>query len=348
MRFRFIDPDGNEHPFVDVAALAEAVLAGKVHKNAMLYDVQVGRWMPARAHDVYQAIRVLPVAPSDPTDDDGNELITAEGTHPWRRYFARSIDGATFFLCVVIVLSTSGTQMQEGTLVAATIGARMLWIPFEALLLSFAGTTPGKWIMGIRVLARDGRRPQFSSAFARAAHVWCFGLGAGLPFVTVFTMLWQYRTLRKKGRVSWDEPFGLTLRILPMRPMPFATGALGILVLFLAGAVTMEMAPLASETSVATARRPAATPVIPSSYTPVPTSPGSRRDLTPPPLPAWNTRSNWRELREGMRQAPVRELLGEPTRIATYEYSGTTWYYGSYGGNVRFDRSGGVTGWSEP
>jgi len=55
-------------------------------------------------------------------------------------------------------------------------------------------------------------------------------------------------------------------------------------------------------------------------------------------------RENWRQLREGMSQDNVQELLGRPHRIDGGSL--TIWYY-PMGGRVHFTR-GRVNSWSEP
>jgi hypothetical protein len=59
-------------------------------------------------------------------------------------------------------------------------------------------------------------------------------------------------------------------------------------------------------------------------------------------------RQNWRQLRNGMTMDQVRALLGEPERVDNFVVV-TVWRWTSMrGGNVSFDRTGKVEGWSEP
>ncbi len=56
--------------------------------------------------------------------------------------------------------------------------------------------------------------------------------------------------------------------------------------------------------------------------------------------------TSWRSLQKGMSKDQVRRILGEPESINVLTYS-ETWWFAGYG-NVSFDNSGRVTGWSEP
>ncbi|MEX2437987.1 MAG: outer membrane protein assembly factor BamE [Candidatus Babeliales bacterium] len=62
---------------------------------------------------------------------------------------------------------------------------------------------------------------------------------------------------------------------------------------------------------------------------------------------SWQDVENWRQLREGMSQNRVQELLGRPTRIDGGTFA--TWYYSERGAHsiVYFQR-GRVIRWSEP
>lgn len=64
----------------------------------------------------------------------------------------------------------------------------------------------------------------------------------------------------------------------------------------------------------------------------------------------WKNLGTWREgMRRGLSKAQVRSLLGEPTKVSTFEYGVDWWYYGyPTGGKVEFDDQGTVTSWSEP
>jgi outer membrane protein assembly factor BamE (lipoprotein component of BamABCDE complex) len=58
---------------------------------------------------------------------------------------------------------------------------------------------------------------------------------------------------------------------------------------------------------------------------------------------------NWRQLRMGMTEGDVEQLLGVPGKVDANQYS-TTWYYGyPVGGTVRFGGSSRtVESWREP
>lgn len=61
----------------------------------------------------------------------------------------------------------------------------------------------------------------------------------------------------------------------------------------------------------------------------------------------WLNNKSWRNLRKGMSEDEVKNLLGEP--LKTVGGSKTIWYYPNFYRNyVSFDEKGNLTGWIEP
>lgn len=70
-------------------------------------------------------------------------------------------------------------------------GSYFLMVPLEALLLSAFGTTPGKWLMGLRVHSRDGGLLTFSQAMERECAV--LSQGQGLE-ISVWSLWRRYKS----------------------------------------------------------------------------------------------------------------------------------------------------------
>lgn len=131
--------------------------------------------------------------------------------HPWIRYWARSVDSllAALGFAIVIGFLSPGAFAEDDGDVALFFSALFVWIFVEAIMLSVWGTTPGKALMRIAV-TRDGVRPlAFGDALARSFRVWFFGLGMGIPIVSVFTLIAAYKKLISRGKASWDTKLDL-------------------------------------------------------------------------------------------------------------------------------------------
>ena len=135
------------------------------------------------------------------TDVDQSKHFLGGRHHPWRRLFARMVDictvGPVLFLLLIV----------ENPIVAYIV-LHLVWLLAEALLLSLFGTTPAKWLFGIRVEHPGGNLLSFSEALNRSFLVFVQGLGFGIAFVSLFTQFFAYRRLTKTGTTLWDTSVG--------------------------------------------------------------------------------------------------------------------------------------------
>ncbi len=127
-----------------------------------------------------------------------------EEPHPWLRYFARRLDMALLYaiICFIIVVGIrlrpiSGAVMQP---VLMMLSAALL-IPVEAFMLHRWGTTPGKWIFGIHVEAKEGRYLTFAEALQRSKQIYIRGMGLGIPVAMLICNVLAY--CRLTGRSYW-------------------------------------------------------------------------------------------------------------------------------------------------
>ncbi len=152
-----------------------------------------------------------------PTKDESKTFLGGEH-HPWRRFFARTVDlmsiGILIFLLFLFSVDYLFPQNIGGftKFIANPIGAAIviyvLWLPFEALFLSLGGATPTKWVFGIHVANQTGGKLSYMQALNRTILVIVQGEGFGIPFVTLFTRLFAYRRLTKTGTTLWDASAG--------------------------------------------------------------------------------------------------------------------------------------------
>lgn len=142
--------------------------------------------------------------------------------HPWRRWLARWLDymfwGAIMNFVWFVLLRVRPIPGDFGNTLF-TIGALALYVPMEAFLLHRFGTTPGKYIMGIRLEYIQGGNLPYSEAIYRSLRVYVGGAGLGIPLVGFVLYIQRYcqltgRTWRIFARhdevegpmeMPWDE-----------------------------------------------------------------------------------------------------------------------------------------------
>lgn len=104
--------------------------------------------------------------------------------HNIRRWAARFVDmqlyGVLIYLTYYLLL-TPGVVLKAPNSFVIQLFAFGLTVLFEPLFLHYLGTTPGKWILGIRVHHMVGRNLTVEEGRRRTGSVLLWGYGLGLP-----------------------------------------------------------------------------------------------------------------------------------------------------------------------
>lgn len=145
---------------------------------------------------------------------DAPEMLTLSAPCPWRRYAARWLDLLIYGLlwnaiarCIFRLNLGSGFYANWlFTLVDMAVGV-LLMLLIEPVLLHFWGTTPGKWLFGLRVRAENGEKIAYRTAFARTWLVYTDGMGWYLPLWIIYK-LWKNYQLCQREEMPWDEENG--------------------------------------------------------------------------------------------------------------------------------------------
>jgi len=134
-----------------------------------------------------QILRTIPIDGRSTGNYSFQESLPKE-IHPWRRFFARTIDYTLFgsllniLLFVIFRIRPLPGDFMQAVLLVIT-GA--LFVPVEALLLHFYGTTPGKLAMGIRIEYYQGGTLPMWAALDRAKQVFIHGEGIRIPLLSL-------------------------------------------------------------------------------------------------------------------------------------------------------------------
>ena len=156
----------------------------------------------------YSALQAEPYLTELEPDAVAGQRDVAE-PHPWRRYFARSIDlvlvGLPIAFVQYVLLHHNLTIVSDWENIVCNMIGWGLLVLLEPLLLARFGTTIGKWCMGITVMRTDGRRLSYSEALSRTALVWVYGAGLGLPIVELVCAYRSYRRYTRGEDLAWEE-----------------------------------------------------------------------------------------------------------------------------------------------
>lgn len=144
-------------------------------------------------------------------------------TSPWIRYFARSIDAAIYMILwnmfLSLVLHINIMETGFAGLAADLIAYNCLFLLAEPLMLSRFGTTPGKFLFGLRVTAETGARLTHGEALHRTWTVLKKGCGFNLPVYWIIRMYKSYRACKDGETLDWEQETLLWLndRYIPLK-----------------------------------------------------------------------------------------------------------------------------------
>ena len=130
-------------------------------------------------------------SPAMTTKSVFNEQVQRE-SHPWRRYFARYLDYRIIhtILIVLLVMILRIRPLASDAITIINYFSFYLAVPILAIYLHYLGTTPGKWLMGIRIENINGGKLSGGEALSREGKIVWHGLGL---FIPIFELWRNYR-----------------------------------------------------------------------------------------------------------------------------------------------------------
>lgn len=197
---------------------AASALPGVLGPRAALPPAPSGQPASAATSDATRPAAASPVTGATPL-----ELAT-----PWRRYWARSLDlfASSLVVGVLIAAIRPTLLMRLGTPAGGEWVVVLLLLPFASAMDAWVywamGNTPGKAIAGIKVLQEGGAQPlPVLTYLGRNLQVYVFGLGLGLPLISLFTLIYGYRRAAATEVSIWDRLCGS--RAYALSPAPLRT-----------------------------------------------------------------------------------------------------------------------------
>ena len=117
--------------------------------------------------------------------------------------------GTVLLWCFLIFVLRFRTA-SEFVVILINYFACFLMVPLEAAWIHFCGTTPGKWIFGIRVEAAEGGKLPYSDALYRSWTVFHAGMGLNITGLNLYCFYMGYRTHKDDWTTEWDEDCEIT------------------------------------------------------------------------------------------------------------------------------------------
>ncbi|TCV97084.1 RDD family protein [Luteibacter rhizovicinus] len=217
----YADRNGSQAGPVTVEQMFSLHDSGEIGDETLVWSAGMADWSPYRTMLNASRTGVSLVDTPDEESVFSRPLPTGALSHPWRRYFAKSLDISTsgflgvfvIFIVIAIVAPDSVDMAVKATStpLVGSILVLLVWFPIEAFCLAAFGSTPARWLFKIRVRTVDGRRLDFRQAFGRTIRMSLQGLGAGIPLISLVCSIVSYQRLTRTGTTAWDESQGLVV-----------------------------------------------------------------------------------------------------------------------------------------
>lgn len=157
------------------------------------------------------------------TAEAEEEIQKAAPPNPWRRFVARFFDQLLFFVLIYPLYRYFADYVFYEDWVLALVFAGIgivLYFLLETAVLALFGTTPGKWMVSIRLTDADGQKPARGKLAQRNLRSALFGLALDIPPFSIVMMFLQYRKIHKpenNGLSPWDRACGTAVRYEPIK-----------------------------------------------------------------------------------------------------------------------------------
>jgi hypothetical protein len=210
MRSWFYSKDGQQQGPVDEPALRHMLATGEIPPDSLVWTRELGRWRPASEVEDLRPAGAPPPIPTGELDSD-EFLPSGPQIRPWVRYFARGIDYLAFGAFIGVVLVFAYPPALEWPNFVFGFLILIVYLVVEPVLLTLFGTTPGKWLLRVRLRRADGARLSYPEALKRSLWVWVVGQACGVPVVQLFTNIRCYSQLTQHHTTSWDRDGGFVV-----------------------------------------------------------------------------------------------------------------------------------------
>jgi len=135
----------------------------------------------------------------------------------WRRFWARWLDLHVYVAIWWLCMWATGRPIEA---VLSNLWIMVVqfvpWFIVESILIHHFATTPGKWLLGLRVTNTDGTRLSLAAATLRSFRVLVGGVGFGFSLLALFCQTLSYFTAKRLGNALWDQAGGHRVHSRPL------------------------------------------------------------------------------------------------------------------------------------
>lgn len=209
-------------PFHDFD-IRRKISSGEFHADLPAWHEGIASWTTLGQMTVFadEFARIAATPAKDP-ESTGPPAATPPPLpdHPFalRRFWARWLDLYGYTAIWWLTMWASGRD------IAAILNQPWImlmqyvpWFVIETWMIHRFTTTPGKWLLGIRILNANGSPLTLPEATRRSARVFFLGIGFGLELLNLVCQVMALITIKRLGRTLWDQAGNHRVTIAPLK-----------------------------------------------------------------------------------------------------------------------------------
>mgnify|MGYP000029449989 CR=1 FL=1 len=225
----WIIQDGEKTGPIHDFEIRRRIEAGELPPTTPAWHEGLGMWTPLVEIGIFQREFDKPAPPETPASspEPAPERVVPpplpDQPHLIRRFWARWLDlylyAGVWWIAMWAAGRDIGMILQHQWII---LFHYVPWFVLETFLLHRFGTTPGKWLLGIKVVNHDGSLLSLAEATRRCARVLFIGIGFGWGILALICQLMSLITTKRLGRPLWDQAGGHRLEVSPFDPFRIA------------------------------------------------------------------------------------------------------------------------------
>lgn len=211
MEFWIVE-DGEKRGPLQSYEVRERIQRGDLDGSELAWHGELDEWRALKEMDVFRSEFEEPEP--EPQEVEAPPL-PEPAPQPFLRFWARWFDVFLYMAVIFGVLWVTGQDITEAILTPVFRGLWFLpYLILEALSMHYYKTTPGKFLLGLRVVTADEQALSLGAALLRSLRVFILGMGVFywpwlLPIVCHALCCWY---TFKHGQAPWDILAGTKVR----------------------------------------------------------------------------------------------------------------------------------------
>lgn len=199
--------------------------AGELPASTPAWHEGLATWKPLIEIDLFtREFKSATDSPQPPPIPQETPQSTDPSTPPQATYYQRRFWARWLDLSLYSAIWWLGMWAARQNIEAALLNPWIMflqyvpWFALEAVLIHQFATTPGKWLLGLRVVNKDHSLLDLAAAIRRSLRVLFTGIGFGWSVLALFCQALSLFTARRLGTTLWDYTGGHQVTAEPVNP----------------------------------------------------------------------------------------------------------------------------------